>query len=304
MEWTTWIPTAVLSVLIFLGRNWIKASIGKGVEHKFNTKIETLRAELRKNEEEFKSELRTKETQISALRDGVLSGRANRQALVDKRRIEAVERVWKAVIELAPFKIISATMAAIKFDEAAKATPTDPNVRKLFGIIGNTQTNDNPPENPARFEQPFVSLLAWAYFAAYQSVVYHSYAKLKVLELGIKEPGELINTEHVENLLKTALPHMTKYIDENDSSVYHYLLDELEKKLLAELTKMLQGEDIDEESAKQSLDIMKKVEKLTADTEEFSRAGDTEKLPGTGRLPAGNTPPTGNNPARPPNTRE
>jgi hypothetical protein len=107
MDWAAWIAIGlhgVSALCLFIARNWIKASIERSVQHGFDAKLETLRTELRKNEEGFKSDLRSKETEISALRDGVLSGRAQRQALLDKRRLDAVECVWASVIALAPFK--------------------------------------------------------------------------------------------------------------------------------------------------------------------------------------------------------
>lgn len=272
MDWTSLIPTAVLACALYLGRNWIKAGIEKSVQYRFDAKIETLRTQLRHNEENFISELRMKEAEISALRDGVLSGRANRQALLDKRRIEAVERVWKAVIEFAPYKVLSAQMAMIKFDAAAEDTPQNPNLRKFFEIIGNVIPDRKPPDNPAKNEQPFVSPIAWALFSAYQAVLVHAYLMVKVLELGIKDAGKLIKTESVGNLLKTALPYMTKYIDEHGSARYHYFLDELEAKLLAELRSMLEGEDIDKASVEQSAKIMKAVDQVSTDNAEIAKA--------------------------------
>jgi hypothetical protein len=47
-------------IAIFLARNWIKARIEKGVQHRFDVQIEGVRAELRKSEERFKSDLRDK----------------------------------------------------------------------------------------------------------------------------------------------------------------------------------------------------------------------------------------------------
>ena len=94
MDWAAWLSIGLYvfsAIGVFVARNWIKAGIEKSVQHGFDAKIETLRTELRKSEETFKSDLRSKESQISALRDGVLSGRAQRQALLDKRRLEAVE---------------------------------------------------------------------------------------------------------------------------------------------------------------------------------------------------------------------
>ena len=71
MEWAAWIPTVItagLATAFFIAKHRIKAGIERSVQHKFNEKIETLRGEIRKSEEEFKSELRLKETEFSALR--------------------------------------------------------------------------------------------------------------------------------------------------------------------------------------------------------------------------------------------
>lgn len=276
MDWTSLIPTAVLALALYLGRSWIKAGIEKSVQHGFDTKIETLRAELRSNEEKFKSELRTKESEISALRDGVLSGRANRQALLDARRIEAVEHVWKAVVELAPYKFVSASMAVVKFDAIAEEVPRNPNARKIFEIIGKGIPGKDFPSGAAKNEQPFVSAIAWAYFSAYQAILGHAYLQAKVLSMGLEDAGKIIDTEKVGDMLKTALPHMTKYIDEHGSSGYHYLLDDLEAKLLTELRGMLEGKDIDAASVEQSAKIMNAVEKVRANSVEISKAQDIE----------------------------
>jgi hypothetical protein len=82
---------------LFLGRHWLAARIEKGVQHRFDRRLEELRAELRESEERLKSTLRDRENEIALLRNTVLAGSANRQSLLDKRRFEAVERVWTAV---------------------------------------------------------------------------------------------------------------------------------------------------------------------------------------------------------------
>jgi hypothetical protein len=88
-----WIQAAINLVLLaalFASRIWIKASIEKRVQHQFDEKIESVRTELRKSEEKFKQEMQAREAEISALRVGVMGGRATRQAIIDKRRLEAV----------------------------------------------------------------------------------------------------------------------------------------------------------------------------------------------------------------------
>ena len=97
MEWQFW-GVVLLYVLIpigvFVGRNWVKARIERGVEHRFAAQLELLRADLEKSKEEFRSSLRSKETEVNSIRDAVLSGRGQRQASVDKRQLEAIEKIW------------------------------------------------------------------------------------------------------------------------------------------------------------------------------------------------------------------
>jgi hypothetical protein len=167
MEWMFWISVAVnfaLPVAVFFARNWLKANIEKSVQHKFDVKIETIRTELRKNEESFKQELQAKEAEISTLRNTVIGRRANRQALLDKRRLEAIERVWAAFVALAPFYSVASMMSPFKVDVAAKRVSREENVRKIFETISSNVDITKIEKISAKNEQPFVSPLVWAYF--------------------------------------------------------------------------------------------------------------------------------------------
>jgi hypothetical protein len=59
------------------------------------------------------------------------------------------------------------------------------------------------------------------------------------------DPEKYLSTDNLRKILKAALPHQSKFIDENDQSAFHYLLDEIEGFLLAELQKIVEGKDID-----------------------------------------------------------
>lgn len=73
-----WLPalssTSLLVVALWLSRHLIAERLKNAVKHDYDKQIETLRTELRKNEESFKSELKAKQSQIEALRSGALSG--------------------------------------------------------------------------------------------------------------------------------------------------------------------------------------------------------------------------------------
>ena len=133
-DWIEWIPTLItilMAVCIFIGRNRLKTRVERGVQYRIDEKLETIRADMRGAEEQFKNELRGEESEISALRDAVLSGRAQRQTLLDKRRLDAVERVWAAVMGLTPYRIVASMSASINLKQAIKEAPKHAGMRKL-----------------------------------------------------------------------------------------------------------------------------------------------------------------------------
>lgn len=240
MDLGGWISVGINVVVVAVllaGRKLIELEVEKRVQHKFDTKLEAT-----------KSDLRTRETEISALRDMVLRGTAQRQALVEQRRIEAVEKIWAATIALAPLVMTSASMARINFDEAAKRTPGNANLRQFFNVISAPTLLEkvaNAQPTPPIQEQPFISPLAWAYFSAYQNIVMDAYLQARALADGVEDAGKLLKRDHGRELLKATLPHQAKFIESNDPSVYHHLLNELQQSLLTELRKMLDGEETD-----------------------------------------------------------
>lgn len=267
IEWLPLIIIIILGAIGLFARNWIKAWATKPVEHRFDRKLEAIRAEFRESEEKLKSNLRLRESELSALRDGVLSGRANRQALLDKRRLEAIDRVWAAIVALAPYKNIASSMAIINIEEVEKVAPTDPKVRAVFQMIGSLAPPAKSSASPTMSERPFISPLAWAYYSAYSSVVLGAYLQAKAFEFGLGKSSKIFNKEHVKDLLKAALPHQTAFIDEHGASAGYFLLDMIEELLLSELKKILEGKDLDEKEMIQAKSILEMAGKVAKDNE-------------------------------------
>lgn len=268
LGWVYLATFALIGIGGFLLKNWVRSNIEKSIQYKFDTKIENVRAEFRESEERLKSDLRLKEAEIAALQDGVLSGRANRQALLDKRRIEAVDRVWSGFVSLSVCANFAASMKVFKIEEVEKVAPSDPRVRKAFQLIGSWAPALPTSPSPAMNERPFVSPLAWAYYSAYSSVVSGAYFQVKAFESGLANMSEIFNHQHIKDLLKAALPHQASLIDQHGSTAGYFLLDELEERLLTELRKMLEGNDLDKADLVQSAEIMKMVKIVNADNAE------------------------------------
>lgn len=259
IDWLALLSLAISAgtpIAIFLARNWFKARIEKGVQHHFDVQIEAVRTDLRKSEERVKSDLRDKEAEITSLRQNILAGSAGRQSLLDKRRFEAVEKVWTAVNDLAQLKGLSGFMAILKYDAVSKES-NDPKMQQFLKIMGASAPQDlETLKNVARDERPFLPELAWAYFSAYTSILYGALLRYKILTTGIEDPAKYINHDGMRNVLKVVLPHQEKWIDENDPGLYHYLLGEIESLLLTELRKILEGEQADQAATLRAKKIM------------------------------------------------
>lgn len=245
----------IVPIVVFACRNWIVAAITKGIQHNFDRKIETLRAELRASEEKLKSELRLKEAEISTLRANILTGTLGRQTLFDKRRFEAVERIWTTVNDFASLKPLSSMMAILNYKEIA-ADVGKVNMQQFLSTIGAAAPDIKTIKNIARDERPFVPELAWAYFSAFTTILMGNFLRFQVLKAGLPDATKYLTDEPQKKILKAALPHQAQFIDQYESGTYHYLLDELEERLLAELRKILKGEEIDREAAERAKAIL------------------------------------------------
>ncbi len=258
-----WVPsivtTSIVPVAVYFSRNLIATWLTASVKHDFDKKIEKLRTEHRKSEEELKADLRTKEGQIEALRSGALSRMASRQTAVDIRCIEAVDQIWSAVRSLAPAKVASGIMATVKFDKTAQAASEDPKVRAMFKAFGSGIDIQKLNDSDADKARPFLSPVAWALFTAYRTIVVLAVVKIQALQTGMDK--HFLDENSIRELISSALPHKAELVKKVDSGAYHHLLEELETRLLDELTKMLNGVESDKQSVEQSAEIIRMAER-------------------------------------------
>ncbi|MDO8341651.1 MAG: hypothetical protein Q7T48_00465 [Cellvibrio sp.] len=248
-----WLPaittTSLLALALWLTKSAILERLKGAVQHEFNEKLEKV-----------KTELREKENQITALRAGALSGASHRQVALYERKLKAAEKLWSAVNSLSGGKGISSIMAAIKFEAAARESARNPLARKAFEMVGKTFDLTKVDFSGAYRARPFVSRLAWAYYSAYQSIIFQSVIRLEALKAGTQE--DFSKGKELVALVLAALPHHKSYFEENADQTLHYLLDELEEKVLLEIEKILNGELEDEQSLERAAKILKASEIL------------------------------------------
>jgi hypothetical protein len=271
----SWFPaittTVALGLALWLFRQLIATRLTRSVEHEFNAKIESLRSELRTSEEQLKAQLREREAELDALRSGALSVMASRQAALDKRRLEAVDQLWTAYSALAPARSIAAYMSIVKFESAAKLTERDPKARQLFESLGANFDVKNMNHGDASKARPFVTPMVWAVFSAIQAVVGHSVMRWHILKGGLGD-RDFIDNKAIEKLVLAVVPHYAEYLEKHGPSVYYYVLEALDARLLTEVQAMLAGGATDRASVDQAAEIMRQAQALQAATSKANSA--------------------------------
>lgn len=257
---SSWIPaiasSTLLAVALWLARNLIITRLTKSVEHEFNSQLENLRAQLRQTEEQLKSELRARESEIDSLRNGALSAMASRQMALDKRRIEAVEQIWSAALSLGQLKTLVSALSIINYDLTSEKARSDPRLRAFLEEFGKNFDVKKLDLAGAGRSRPFVSPPAWATYVALTSLVFHALMKWQLLKSGVPADN-LVNDDVVNSVIKAALPENAAFIEKHGVRAHYLLIDKLEEKLLRELSATLNGADADKEAVDRAAEIVR-----------------------------------------------
>lgn len=219
-------------------------------------KLDALRAEQRKAEEQLKAEICAKEAQIAALQSGALAAMLSRQQAYDKRRLEAVDQIWAAVQALAPARTVATFMSLVKWESAAAEVERNPQSRKFFEMLGQGFDPRQIDLSMAHKARPFVTSIVWAAYSAFSAVCMHGALRQMALKCGMGAK-ELTDIENINKLVLAALPHYKDFIAEHGSQAYYHAIPALEEKLLAEIQAMLKGSEGDVESIARASIIIK-----------------------------------------------
>lgn len=255
-----WIPAlstaGLLAGVLWLARSLILTRLQASVSHEFEGKLVQLRAELSASEERLRGQIRERESEISALRSGALSSLAGRQAMLDKRRLEAIDQLWGSQIALAPARYISTVMSVVKFEEAAKAAETDSRVRMWMEAMGGSVDLKKIDNDSAMRARPFVTPMVWAVHSAIVAITMHSVIRWKILQTSLGAMN-LVNDDAVKKLILAVLPHHASYLEKHGPTAFHFVLEELDTRLLKEIQEMLAGNDGDKSAVEQAAKIVK-----------------------------------------------
>ncbi len=268
IDWLTSIASSAVTLAVgaFLAKTVLAPALEKSIQSRFDSKLEALKSDLRKDEETYKQQIRAQDDKIAALRSGALSNMATRNAIIDKRRIEAIESLWQLVVDKHEMRYAARMAQSLRMDklmERAAGNSADADKIKEFGdmlfkMTGQKSDKGGPSGD---IHRPFLSPISWALFSAHASVLGYIGAQFYAVKTGIGA-GIFADPKPIIDMVKAALPHQSDLIDKYGVAFLAYLVDELEEKILDTLMKDLRDPEFGLQTVAQATAILKEVEKV------------------------------------------
>lgn len=263
LDISTWIPTTVLVILGFLGRNLIKTRLSASVQHEYNAKLKALESELRATEKSLAADIEAKQREIDALRNGPLTLISKRQELVFDRRVDALDKIWNSVCESKRLHNAPSTLKSLDISKIAQSKTINSDLAKFVSdITSNIQLEDlNFFKEYYRY-RPHVSILVWAYFAAYEAIIYKSIFTVHILRKQMDTALLNIQDKSAFYLIKTALPELNLTEENFRFDMSYDYLEFLESRLLEAIKFDLQAHDLDEQSINRANSVISAAKNL------------------------------------------
>lgn len=274
-SWSAWAPALPTAILLGLASAIVapiyRASIEKSIAHRFELKIEELRSKLRNEEEERKASIKRSDAQLEDLRKSALSGISARHALIDKRRIEAIEKLWSHISDRSPLKSVANFTKSIKIDAllkgASKGDSESIKLRQFAEIIrrssGLVDISIIPPQNALLKERIFLPQTLWSKYIAYDQALNAPFGYLSAVENGID--SSMFEFEPILKLFKEALPNFAEFIDQHGINSISHLIEPLESLLLEEAISSLGASPSDSIIVSQAVVVIEEANRAAAE---------------------------------------
>lgn len=229
-----------IAAILFFARHKLQRWATKSVEHRYDSQLEKLKGDLKKNEEEFKAELTRRDKQIDALRSPGLQILAAKRIAIAQRQLTAIDQLWDAVGKQSQLKFACRLLQTVNLERVCEQRILDPNAKAFFGQLFEMAGLQNLQPSDHHAARPYVTEKCWATFSAYHSIGGYAAAWLALLKSGLAD-RKMIREDEVVALAKAALPSYKKFIDENGAQSVFYLMEVLETAVMKDLRDILDG---------------------------------------------------------------
>lgn len=223
--------SAVVGLATYLMRNTLSRIFSRSVEHHFEKKFES-----------FKADLKDKEKELERISAFLLSARRERDAALQSKRFEAAETIMRSRQLLSGLTLITEYLKYLNIDEIMKKGD-DP---KITGFIDTLMSPLNVDEQIKTYNaidrtspRLYLSEQTLKIFEAYEGIILYAVMTMKILSLPLKKKAELFKkgrlSEQIIELIPSSRDTFEEYGEGYALFWVSYFYDETLKALRKEL---------------------------------------------------------------------
>jgi hypothetical protein len=250
----------------FALREWISTRIKGSIQHSYDVKLETLRAQLKSEQDLAIVHITTTLAREAAFHAAAHTSFAEGQKATMERKLSGVDRLWSCVVQFRaalpqPFWTIMDVMT----DDEYRAEKDKPSFQRLTGDLSTEELLEQfKTLLPDGIEEvrPYVGEYMWQLFYCYRALFVRILLMLKLRN---------VNPSHIEwhkdtgnrNLLTAVLtPQELNEFDNKNFGRASWLQSRLEAKILATSQKVISAEAFGAESLNQAWLIQQRIHEL------------------------------------------
>lgn len=246
-------------------REYISTRIKSGIQHDYDRKLETYKAQLKSEQELAILNITTALAREAALHAAAHAAFAEGQKATVERKLNGVDRLWGGIVQFRAGLPPELPLIDVMTVDEYRATKDHPSFQKLAGGL----SEDNLKKLSAgsiEDVRPYVGEYMWAVFSCYQTLL----IRISVLfHLATLDPEKIewYKDAGNQNLLKAVLtPAELAEFDTTTFGKISWLQKRLESKLLAAAQKVISGDTLGKESLEQALLIQQRIDQLPSQT--------------------------------------
>lgn len=256
---------ALVTVMIWLSKEWISIRLRTSIQHEYDQKLESLKAQLQAQNDVALVELRAAlERQASLLATAHASFSEGQKAAME-RKLQAVDELWRRILHLrSTLPPILGFIDLLTVDEYGriKDHQTFRTLSEGWSMERITTLVDRDVEQV----RPYVGEYTWAVFHSYQAVMLRI---VFLLYLGRDDAAKLEwhKDSGTRQLIQAVLtPDELQEFDTTQFGKITWLQRRFESKVLVASQKLISGEEFGAEALEQARLIQHKVANLQAKT--------------------------------------
>jgi hypothetical protein len=192
------VTSGILGFFAFLMRDTIGRYFSKAVEHRFEKKFET-----------FKADIRNNETELEQIRSFLVLGQKDRDSAIQAKRLEAAEILLRGRQELSKLSMLVEYMKILNIEEILK-DGENPKIIEFMNLLAKPMNIDESLKALQSFDktlpQLYLNEKSMKAFDTYQIIILQAALMIKLFTLPLSNKSGLIKLDVLSKKIIEHIP--------------------------------------------------------------------------------------------------